>query len=538
MPLKTYRQKRNFSKTSEPKGKASSATSRIYVIHKHAASHLHYDFRLALNGVLISFAVPKGPSLDPRVKRLAMHVEDHPLEYAGFEGIIPKGQYGGGTVMLWDKGTWISKDENPTKAYKEGKLTFELKAQKLKGVWTLLRMGKNDKTWLLIKGKDKYARSSSEYDVLKAKPNSALSKKTMDEIADEAENVWNVLDPPKNKKRVLKKKQREQLTFNLDLPHLSMPKIIYPQLATLVDEPPAGDEWVHEIKFDGYRLLALKQGDNLRLMTRRGNDWTNKFKNLLPAIKSIPYDFIFDGEVVVLDNKQRSNFQLLQNAIKAGTEHFYYFIFDLLYFDKYRLTNQPLLKRKAILEKILHQYPHVQLKYSDHVRGSGKAILKQTCNLGLEGIVSKLSDSVYVEKRSKTWLKIKCILRQEFVIAGFTKPQGSRQRFGSLLLGTYNNKKRLVYNGNVGTGFTGESLESIYKNLKKYITQRMPFDEKPPASKDVTWVKPVLVAEIAFAEWTNDNIVRQASFKGLRLDKSAKAIIKEVPLSIRKLVKK
>jgi len=531
MTLKRYWQKRNFTQTPEPKGKIKSGTSTkkyLFVIQKHAASHLHYDFRLELNGVLLSWAVPKGPSLDPTIKRLAMHVEDHPLDYGSFQGIIPKGQYGGGTVMLWDTGEWISEDSDPEQAYRKGHLSFVLKAKKLKGRWHLFRINKNDKTWLLVKVNDRYAKSMSDYDITKAKPDSVLNKHSLEEIAEYENHVYE--SNRANRKSAAPKKKsfvKKKLIPNLNLPIKSFPTYIYPELATLAAEPPQGDQWLHEIKLDGYRILAFKK-NTTRLMTRNKNNWTQYFLSIAKEIDKLPVKHIvFDGEVVVLDEEQHSNFQLLQNTIKGDrTRPLVYYIFDVLYFDQYDLRTLPLLQRKSILKQILPD-KHPILRYNDHVQGSGKAVFKKACQLGLEGIVSKDANSTYQSKRTRDWIKIKCVQRQEFVVGGFTEPQRSRQYFGSLLLGTYNKNHELIYHGHVGTGFTADSLKSLHRLLIKNQSPKNPFHSRLTGIKRVTWVKPVLVVEVAFTEWTTDGILRHPSFKGVRADKPAKQIVRE-----------
>ena len=508
MPLKKYRNKRNFKLTAEPKGKkpigkSTKNTTKLYVIQKHAASHLHYDFRLELNGVLLSWAVPKGPCLDPSVKRLAVHVEDHPLEYGGFEGMIPKGEYGGGTVMLWDRGEWISEDKNTVESYRKGHLRFILRGKKLKGAWSLVRIRKDDKTWLLIKGKDQYAKSLHDYDVTTAMPKSVLSRKTMLQIAD----------------------QKGAPSVNLKLKPAPFLKKIRPELATLVDKAPVGNDWLHEIKYDGYRFIAYKEKKHVRLMTRNHQDWTRKFPAICADIADLPVDhIILDGEMVILDEHQHANFQMLQNAINApGEQPFLFYVFDLLYYDKYNLTQLPLIKRKEILQQLLAANDG-HLRYSDHIKGSGAKLIKKVQALGLEGIVSKRIDSLYKQERTTDWLKLKFSKRQEFVIAGYTAPRGRRSHFGSLLLGAYNNQGELIYVGHVGTGFTEESLRALYTQLNKYISKTSPFKRKPPDSKKVVWIKPVLIAEIEFHEWSKDGILRQASFKGLRKDKAGKSV--------------
>jgi len=524
MSLKKYHQKRDFAKTPEPEGKvvSTSAHKGLYVIQKHAARRLHYDFRLELNGVLLSWAVPKGPCLDPSVKRLAMHVEDHPLEYGNFEGIIPKGQYGGGTVMLWDKGTWFPEESNPSAAYKKGSLTFVLNGEKLQGRWKLIRINKDDKTWLLFKIKDEYARSLKDYAITEAKPNSVVSQQSLEEIAKNYQNVWQ--SNSSEKKSKAKK-------IKLKLPVSPFPEIISPQLATLVNMPPEGEQWLHEVKFDGYRFLAIKQNNKTRLISRNQKDWTPEFDRVVNAVNQLKIkNIILDGEIVILDEHQRSNFQLLQNSIKSQqAARFIYYVFDLLYYDKYNLMELPLHERKDILRQIVPESDGI-LRYSEHIIGSGPEVLANACELKLEGIVSKQIDRPYFQGRTRSWLKSKCNKRQEFVIAGFTPPQGSRGYFGSLLLGTYDDNHQLIYRGRVGTGFTESSLQKLHQLLLKNKTDKMPFQQPPPESNGVTWVKPKLAAEVEFSEWTNEGYLRHPSFKGLRSDKATKEIKPEIPM--------
>ena len=531
MTLKKYHSKRDFKHTPEPKGKLVHDHQHIYVIQKHAASHLHYDFRLELNGVLLSWAIPKGPCFDPKVKRLAMHVEDHPVAYGGFEGIIPKGQYGGGTVMLWDKGYWEPLDKTPNKAYQEGHLRFNLHANKLHGRWDLLRF-KDDKHWFLIKYADDYAQPLKDYDVTEALPNSVFSEQTMDEIAVHRDRVWKGVSA----KHTGKKYVPALIQLPPNLPTVSFPNFIKPQLATLVDKAPEGPEWLHELKFDGYRILALIEGKKIILKSRNNNDWTKEFMSVAAALKKLKCKkAVFDGEVVVLDKEGRSNFQLLQNAINSMTDvPFIYFVFDILYYDGIDLRPLPLLQRKEILKKILAK-ADATVRYSDHLRDNGSAMLKKSCELSLEGIISKRIDQPYLSKRSGSWLKIKCLKRQEFVVCGYSHPQGSRERFGALYLGFYDKSGHLQYAGNVGTGFTSKSLQEIHELLKVYGTQHSPFQEQIPAASQVNWVKPVLVAEVEFSQWTDDNHVRHPSFKGLRLDKKAKEVVREQEMPTHKV---
>lgn len=542
MKLKLYNKKRNFAKTPEPKGKVSHQYKNLFVIQKHAASHLHYDFRLELNGILLSWAVPKGPSLDPSVKRLAMHVEDHPVEYGLFEGIIPKGQYGGGTVLLWDTGTWICENDDAVKAYRKGHLNFVLKAKKLKGRWSLIRI-KSDKgkSWLLIKAQDKYARSLQANDITKTAPNSVLSKKNIAEIAAQYEEVWIAGGAQKVKKKVVKvSKNRSQLQkIKINLSPKPFPKRISPQLATLVKEAPSGLDWLHEIKLDGYRILAFKDQNKVFLYSRNQLEWTKHFPNVVQKLAELPVKkAIFDGEMVLLDEDGHTHFQLLQNSIKSQLpQAFIYYIFDLIYYDQYDLQKLSLLERKNILRQIIpNQDP--TLRYSDHIIGSGAEVFKKACELGLEGIICKNVNSNYTQKRTKNWLKVKCSHRQEFVICGFTKPERSRQYFGSLYLGVYDKNKKLIYCGNVGTGFNKASLKNIYQQLQKYKTSKNPFDTHPPGVTTAIWLKPVLVAEVEFSEWTADHSLRHPSFKRLRTDKPAHKIVREKIVTIKNKIPK
>lgn len=526
MTLKKYHQKRNFKKTPEPYGKKKSSGKKLlYLIQKHAASHLHYDFRLELDGVLFSWAVPKGPSLDPTVKRLAVHVEDHPIEYGSFQGIIPQGEYGGGTVMLWDTGEWECQDADLGAAYRKGHLTFLLKGKKLHGLWTLIQIKTDPKNWLLIKVADEYARPENDYSITEKMSKSVTTKQTMDQIAQQAGRVWGKSGEAKTKKKI-------RLTLNVG-EKINFPKFIFPELATLVTDAPDGDDWLHEIKLDGYRLLCFLQNGKAKFVTRNQNDWTTKFPNLAQAVKHIPCkNAILDGEIVALDKKQRSDFQLLQNSIyEKDDSELIYFLFDLIYLNDRSLENVVILERKKILQTLIADCDPI-LHYSDHIIGNGKKVFTKSCRLGLEGIVSKYIDSYYSQKRTRDWLKIKCVQRQEFVIAGYTQPTGARRYFGSLLLGVYAKDKKLHYCGNVGTGFTEKSLASIWQQLKKYTSDNMPFAVRPAGSKNVTWLKPNLVAEIEFSEWTRDGSLRHPSFKGLRTDKPATQIIHEKPAAI------
>lgn len=537
MGLDEYLEKRSFSRSPEPRGKVEkSQEGYLYVIQKHAASHLHYDLRLELDGVLKSWAVPKGPSLRPGDKRLAVHVEDHPIEYGSFEGIIPEGEYGGGTVMLWDRGTWEPVG-GPHEAYAKGDLKFKLHGERLKGSWVLARMkgsaGGEGKNWLLIKKRDDAAISGPGPGPVETTDRSVATGRTMEEIAsrkNEGEtglsdnNVWPAgLDPA-------------SLPEARPAEH---PRFINPQLATPVNKPPQGENWLHEIKYDGYRILCALDGGQARLFSRKGNEWTDRFSQIARAAAKIPISSaIFDGEVVVVDREGRTDFQALQNILQGlKTGRLLYFVFDIPYCAGYDVTKAPLIKRKDLLLKKLltgtlePSSNESQIIYSDHIAGQGEAVFSHACRLGLEGIVSKRADSPYVQRRSRDWLKVKCFMRQEFVVGGFTDPGGSRSGFGALLLGYYSPNGGLVYAGKVGTGFTDETLAVLLERLKAIETGVPPFIPPPKGhdAKGVHWTRPQLVAEVEFSTWTEDGLLRHPSFKGLREDKEAMDVVKENP---------
>lgn len=514
MALDAYRKKRNFKKTSEPNSSGGLQHPYLFVVQKHAASHLHYDFRLELNGVLKSWAVPKGPCLDPSVKRLAIEVEDHPVEYGFFEGVIPKGQYGAGVVMLWDSGIWVPLDDSPLLAYEAGHLRFKLDAKKLKGRWDLIRFGKHENQWFLIKYKDSYAKSMTEYSITDKKPNSVVSGDSLPEIARRDEQV-----PTKKNNRRTLSDEIIKLKVPNKVAKKDFPSYLTPQLVTLVKKPPLEKSWLHEIKLDGYRILAFMNGDDIKLKSRSDKDWSHCFTNIVTDLKRFEFPrAIFDGEVVVLDKSGRSNFQLLQNSIDSENAPFYYYVFDLLYYDCYDLRHLPLIKRKGLLEKIFKSLPDSSLRYNEYILGDAEKVFEEACRLGLEGIVSKKLDDPYVEGRTKSWVKIKCKKQQEFIIGGYSKPQGKRSYFGSLFLGLLNPEGGLDYVGNVGTGFTVRSLQEIHKKLQKFEQAENPFNTLPPNAKNATWVKPLLRAEIAYAEKTENNKLRQPVFKSLCVD--------------------
>lgn len=530
--LEEYRAKRDFQRTQEPPGKALRRAKRgIFVVQKHAARHLHYDFRLELDGVLKSWAVPKGPSIDPGEKRLAVQVEDHPIEYADFEGRIPAGEYGGGTVMVWDRGTWLPEDD-AQQAYAKGRLRFQLAGEKLRGRWSLVRMhGRGEGQWLLIKGDDEFA---GDDDILSRAPDSAVSSRSLEEIgaATAGSDVGGA-------KRSVKKRAtrqgartvaREGSSRTESIPGArpgKPPADFRPQLATLYKTVPTGDDWLHEIKYDGYRVLAVHRRGRLQLLSRNGLDWTDRLPGLASACRGITAtDYVLDGELVALDRSGISDFQELQNRLRSGDSGLLYYVFDLPFYAGHDLRRTPLHQRKAILAELLgSSETGGSIRYSDHIRGQGKPFYMQACEGGLEGIISKRADSDYLSKRADTWRKIKCGQRQEFVIAGFTDPGGARSAFGALLLGYYEGRK-LQYAGRVGTGFTDRSLKTLGPRLKKLETVKPPFAD-PPADADVHWCRPELVCEVAFTGWTRDGRLRHPSFQGLREDKPAAAVIRE-----------
>jgi bifunctional non-homologous end joining protein LigD len=517
MPLAEYRRKRHFDRTPEPAGaKGRSARARrLFVVQKHDARNLHYDFRLEADGVLKSWAVPKGPSLDPKEKRLAVEVEDHPLEYGDFEGVIPEGEYGGGTVLLWDRGWWRPAGD-VTEGLRRGRLKFELHGEKLRGGWNLVRLRAAERgkpNWLLIKESDDEARPTAEGDVLVARPESVASGKDLRKVASERKRVWR---------------------SNRRGGDRELPEFVAPQLATLVSEAPAGGDWLHEIKLDGYRVLAAVAGDAVRLWTRSGQDWTDRFPAIAEALAARRgKPALYDGEVVALDAKGRSSFQALQNALGGGADaEIAYFVFDLLAADGEDLRKLPLRERKARLAARLKKGDPA-VRFSDHVAGRGAEFHARACRLGLEGIISKRAAAPYRSGRGKDWLKVKCSARQELVIVGFTEPRGSRSRLGALLLAVWEGA-RLRFAGKVGTGFGASTLADLYRRLSPLERDRSDgpdprLDGAPrgAAARGVHWVEPRLVAEISFTEWTDEGLLRHPSFEGLREDKPAKAVRRE-----------
>ena len=533
MGLEKYRRKRDFKRTPEPEGEREGRPAgRLYVIQKHAARNLHYDLRLEWGGVLKSWAVPKGPSLDPAQKRLAVHVEDHPVDYGGFEGIIPEGEYGGGTVLLWDRGDW-EPEGDPEKAYRRGRLSFRLHGEKLHGGWTLARMGGKaaggGDNWLLVKRDDNEARPGENGGFLKEHHHSVLSGRNMEEIAAARDQVWR-------KGEAVTASAGEPIDpSSLPGAHpASQPETVAPQLARLVSEVPRGEDWLHEIKFDGYRLIGALKNGSVRLWTRHGQDWTERFAPVARAIAALPVSqAIIDGEIVVLDPQGLSDFQSLQNVLKGqGGGQLAYYLFDLVHCQGFDLSRTPLHARKELLRQLLTGVdPAALLRYSDHIRGEGERVFRHACRFALEGIVSKRADSPYQSKRSANWLKVKCLQRQEFVIGGYSEPAGSRTGFGALLVGYADEGKELVYAGKVGTGFSDQTLVHLARELHRRKSAKSPFRNplRGREAREVHWVRPELVAEIEFSEWTQDGRLRHPSFKGLREDRPAAEIVRELP---------
>lgn len=518
-PLSEYNRKRDFSITGEPAGSAPAAKRQAsalsFVIQKHDARNLHYDFRLELDGVLLSWAVPKGPSLDPAQKRLAVHVEDHPLSYGSFEGSIPTGQYGAGDVIVWDRGVW-QPHADPHKAYAAGKLKFTLVGEKLSGDWALVRTrlkGSGDKEqWLLIKEKDSQARPADDYDIVQAEPNSVVSDAS----------VGKPRAQPKAKAKAKAKPQKATPP---------LPEDFSPQLATLVDRAPEGD-WQYEIKFDGYRMLARIRDGEVRLFTRNGHDWTDRLPRQAKALQALKLkDSWLDGEVVSLNGDGLPDFQALQNAFDIGRSlDIVYYLFDAPFLNGQDRRQAPVEDRRAALKAALAGSRSKLLRFSEAFTAHPRDIIESACDLALEGVIGKRLGSPYVSSRSADWIKLKCRLRQEFVIVGYTRPQGSRSGFGALLLAV-NDDFGLVYAGRVGTGFDQASLKAIYTQLTPLERKVSPL-EKPLTSaqaRGVHWVEPTLVGEVQFAEWTREGVVRQAAFVGMRTDKPAAQIVHEQP---------
>jgi len=504
--LKTYKAKRNFNITPEPAEGGRPGRGRLaFVIQKHWARRLHYDFRLELDGTMKSWAVPKGPSYDTHDKRMAVHVEDHPISYNEFEGTIPEKQYGAGKVIIWDRGTW-EPVEDPRKGMQAGKLVFNLHGHKMHGRWALVRMrgkGEDKEPWLLIKEKDEYVRPAAEFSVVDEMPDSVKALGAAPEALAAAPSA------PRIKR---------------------LPAELEPELATLVDSPPATPEdWLFEVKYDGYRLLARIDGDDITLHTRNRNDWTHKLEPLREALAKarLPNGW-YDGEIVVHNEAGRPDFGLLQQAFDGKrTRDIVYFLFDAPYLDGEDLRGLPLEERRARLKAAMKGVKGDTVRLSAELSAPPEEVLAAACKMGLEGVIGKRRDSTYTGRRSRDWIKLKCAQRQEFVIGGYTDPQGSRTGIGSLLLGVYGKDGALHYAGNVGTGFNDQTLRDLADKLKRLKTDESPFSASKAVARKAHWVKPKLVAEVSFGEWTRGGSVRHAVFQGLRKDKTAGEIHRE-----------
>jgi len=533
--LKLYKSKRDFSVTSEPaEGGQPGKDALSFVIQKHWASRLHYDFRLELDGTMKSWAVPKGPSYDTRDRRMAVHVEDHPISYSDFEGTIPEKQYGAGKVIIWDKGTWEPVGD-PHEGYRKGNLKFQLRGHKMHGNWVLVRMkgrGEKQEPWLLIKEKDDFARPSEEFslvdelpDSVKALPMPGTKEKT----------------PAKRKAKAKAAAPASAAGLPEGVLEAPLPEEFAPELATLVDSPPGNpEEWVFEVKFDGYRMLARIEKGKVRLITRNNNDWTAKLRSLQKEVQRLGLpDGWYDGEIVVHDAQGRPNFGLLQLAFDGSdTADIVYFLFDAPYLGGYDLRNASLVDRRALLEGALNQAkPSETVRFSSVFGTDPDGLIAAACKIGLEGVIGKRRDSRYVSRRSPDWIKLKCGQRQEFVIAGYTDPKGARSGIGALLLGTYDKDGVLRYAGNVGSGFDAASLRDISARLKALDTDTSPFPPRSVPGRKHHWVKPELIAEVSFSEWTSAGAVRHPVFQGLRSDKPAQGITRELPVPVKEVEK-
>ncbi|HEV2841000.1 MAG TPA: non-homologous end-joining DNA ligase [Chthoniobacterales bacterium] len=565
MGLAEYKKKRNFGVTAEPKGgkplpKLVKGASR-FVIQKHDASRLHYDFRLEMDGVLKSWAVPKGLTWEKGEKHLAVEVEDHPIEYATFEGIIPEGQYGGGTVMVWDRGNYHVFGEEPSRALRAGRLHLVLDGEKAKGEWALIRtrMEAGKPQWLLLKSGDSIRPISKKRD-----DQSVKTGRTMAQIAAERDAEWQSNRDDKSKSKLIKappkkKDERQEKSKSKEKPGrrrpaagslpekelaklpAGKPRFIPPMKPKLVETPPTAGDWIYELKFDGIRLIAVKNGDKVNLISRNRNELGGRFAQVASAVAELPIeDCVIDGEVVALDEKGGSSFQLLQaHEMEGRRAPIYFYVFDLLQAAGKSLIGLPLERRKALLSTLCEGAAD-SIRFSGEIGGDPVALLQEVKRLGLEGVIGKQRGSVYEsDRRSGAWIKLKCVNEQEFVIGGFTPPQGARKYFGALLVGYYQNK-RLLFAGKVGTGFDSKMLALLHKRFKAETRTDCPFADLPskqggqwvqgitPAMmRRCEWINPVFVCQVKFAEWTRDGKLRQPVFLGLREDKKPAEVVRE-----------
>src|SRR3954463_4935685 len=561
MGLAEYKKKRDFKVTAEPSGKPLPKLVKgacRFVIQKHDASRLHYDFRLEMDGVLKSWAVPKGLPWEKGEKHLAVEVEDHPVEYATFEGIIPQGQYGGGTVMVWDRGQYHVYGEDPVKALRDGRMHIVMDGEKARGEWSLIRtrMEAGKPQWLLLKSGSSIKPISKKRD-----DQSVKSGRTMAQIAAQKDAEWqsNRADDKKPTlktriKAALKKKDRardksaggDSPEFDRALAKLPRAKaqFIEPMKARLTESPPTGGDWSYELKFDGFRVCAVKKRSDIHLLSRNGNELRSRFPEVVDALKHFPADeCVLDGEVVALDEEGRSSFQLLQGVEMEGPKSpIVFYVFDLMQLNGHGLTGLPLVPRKQVLAKLCEGASD-PIRYSGEIVGEASVLLKEVQRRGLEGLIGKLRDSKYeAGGRSGAWIKLKCVNEQEFVIGGFTPPQGARQHFGAVLVGYYDKKKKFLFAGKVGTGFNTKSLASLHRKLKSERRDDCPFADLPSKQdgqwvqgitpsmmRKIEWVNPAFVCQVKFGEWPREENLRQPVFLGLREDKKPAQVVREIP---------
>jgi bifunctional non-homologous end joining protein LigD len=541
MALTVYKKKRSFKDTPEPTGGKASGPALRFVVQKHDATRLHYDFRLEMEGVLKSWAVPKGPSLNPLDKRLAMMVEDHPYDYRTFEGIIPEGNYGAGTVIVWDEGTYealeggTKKEQEKIllKQLRSGSLKIRMHGKKLKGEFALVKLKNAEQNaWLLIKHRDEYAK---EIDITK-KDKSVISGKTLKTIEKTSKNIWGSSPRKKSASKKTRKARVEKKKITTEGKRSGFPKSFSPMLATLVDKPFNEPGWLYEIKWDGYRAVAMINKGKVNLISRNNKSFNDKFYPVVNALKVWDINAILDGEVVVLNEKGVSNFGALQNWRSEADGDLFYYVFDVLWLNGYDLKDLPLTKRKEILKQ---QIPFEGIiRLSESFETSATEFLESVSKMEMEGIIAKREESIYIEgERTKEWLKIKSNLRHEVVIGGFTQNEGSGKTFSALLVGVFD-EGRFNYMGKIGTGFNDKTQKTLMEKMKKLVTDKVPFTEKPDVNKPsrfrpnpprakVTWLKPQLVCEVSYTEITSDGIMRHPSFEGLRTDKKAKDVKKE-----------